>query len=157
RRVALAHRNRAREGKRAGNAPYGMANDGLGGLKHGKAAHIKIVRRIFERFARSNHSLNQIASDLNADGIPAPRGGKWFVDSVKGLLVRPAYRGDFVYGQRQQGRFYTTTKNQEVVEATKREAPRWKIGAPAFRKEGAYKPLVSPATFDAAQKRLASF
>lgn len=35
RRVTLAHRNRAAEGKRAGNAPYGFENDGKGGLKHG--------------------------------------------------------------------------------------------------------------------------
>lgn len=156
RRVALAHRNRAIDGKRAGVAPYGMANDGKGGLVHGDRQHLKIVRRIFNRFVERKQSMNSIAAELNEEKIPAPRGGKWFVGGIKELLQRPAYRGDFTYGRRQQGRFFTTAKDKEVVEVTE-QGNRWKNGEPAFRKEGAYTPVVPKAVWDEAQRRLASF
>jgi site-specific DNA recombinase len=157
RRITLAHRNRAKEGKRSAVPPYGMANDGDGGLRHGDPAHIKVVRRIFDQFVDRKQSLNSIASRLNAEGVPAPRGGKWFVMSVKCLLQRNAYRGDFAFGRRQGGRFFTVGKDGEVVESKERTELPWKSGTPTFHLDGIYKPLVPPATWDAAQNRLASF
>ena len=43
----------------------------------------RIVRRIFEEAARGNSAV-QIAHGLNADGIPAPRGGTWDASSIRG-------------------------------------------------------------------------
>ncbi len=157
RRVALAHRNRAKLAKRAGVAPYGLANDGKAGLKHGDPRKLKIVRRIFDNFVRRKMSMNSIAAELNREGIPSSRGRKWYVAGVRELLQRTAYRGDFTFGLRQEGRFFITGKDGEVVEAGHRAGHRWTKGQPTFRTEGAYKPVVDPKIWDAAQERIASF
>ncbi len=77
--------------------------------------------------------------------------------AIKDLLKRPAYRGDFAFGRRQQGRFYTVDKGGEVVESKDRTSPSWMYHDPVIRIQGAYKPLVSPELWDAAQRRLAGF
>jgi len=157
RRVALAHRNRAKLGKRAGVPPYGFASDGNGGLKHGDRTHIKVVRNIFEWFTERKWSLNGIVTQLRNDGVLAPRGGEWSVMAIKEVLKRRAYRGDFAFGCTQQGRFYTIREDNEVIEAKDRTAPGWVHREPTIRIEGAYKPLVAPELWDAAQRRLAGF
>lgn len=43
----------------------------------------EIVRRIFTEFAQGRSALD-IARGLNADGIPAPRGGTWDSSSIRG-------------------------------------------------------------------------
>jgi len=156
RRVTRAHRDRALEGKRSGKAPYGLANDGNGGLKHGDRKHLAVVRRIFKLFVELKQSMNSIAGNLNAEGIPAPQGGKWYVAGIKELLQRPAYRGDFAFGRRQQGQFYTTDKNRDVVEVNE-EINRWQYSEPAIYKKSVYTPVVSKELWDGAKKRLAEF
>lgn len=158
RRVASAHRDRAKDGKRSGRAPYGYANDGDGGLKFGDPKKVRTVRRIFELFVDRKWSLNAIASELNAKSIPTPRGGaKWYVQTVKDILRQPAYKGTFEYGRRQQGQFHTTSTDGQVVKAEERSRPTWQYGEPAFQYKGKWKPLVSDETWEAGQARLASF
>jgi DNA invertase Pin-like site-specific DNA recombinase len=124
RRVTLARTNAAAEGKRTGgHVPYGMADDGKGGLKHGGPKKIKTINWIFLQFANHARSLNWIAGDLNGRKVPGPRGGAWYVKSVALLLRQKAYRGDFVYDGKEQ-------------------------------KRKAYKPVVAPALFNKANRRL---
>ena len=156
RRVTLAHRNRAMDGKRAGRAPYGMENDGKGGLKHGDRKHLAVVRRIYNLLVERKRSMNSIAAELNKQGIPAPRGGKWYVASIKELVQRPVYKGEFAFGRRQQGRFFTTAKNGDVVEV-KDAIKRWAYSQPVFTDAKAYTPVVSKKVWDEAQRILASF
>lgn len=153
RRVCLSHRNRAKEGKRAGSAPYGFVNDGKGGLKHGNRKHLTIVRRIFKEYVEYKWSRHVIAGRLNEEGIPSPRGRVWARQTIKDVLQRTAYCGDFTYGCRQEGRFFTTATDGEVVEASS-ETKRWVDRGPVFHVKGIYKPVVSRATWEAAQKRL---
>jgi hypothetical protein len=73
-------------------------------------------------------------------------------------LKQPAYKGTFVYNRRKSGQFYFVDESGEVVTADKRRTPAWQnsdVGV--IKKEGAYAPLIEPAVWDAAQKRLAGF
>jgi DNA invertase Pin-like site-specific DNA recombinase len=73
-RVRDAHAVRKAQGKRAGQAPI-LPNE--------------VRQRIYEDHV-SGASLSQIARDLNSDGVPTAKGGKWWpytvsqvIDSVK--------------------------------------------------------------------------
>ncbi|WP_408642050.1 recombinase family protein [Sphingomonas radiodurans] len=66
-----------------------------------------IVDRIFAEFAAGASSI-QIATGLNADGIPGPRGGQWNASTIRGdpkkatgILNNPLYVGRLVWGRRQ--------------------------------------------------------
>ena len=67
----------------------------------------EVVRRILREFASGRSSL-QIATGLNTDGIPGPRGGEWNASTVRGdprkhvgILTNPLYRGRLVWGRRE--------------------------------------------------------
>jgi len=58
------------------------------GLNRGvDAGEAEIVRRIF-REAAEGRSAKTIAAGLNADGIPAPRGGTWDASTIRGNKAR---------------------------------------------------------------------
>lgn len=162
RRIALTRRNEAREGKRSGGAaPYGYRNDGKGGLIIGEAAQVKVVKNIFRRFTVDGWSMLHIASQLNADGITPPqaRAKRWSNATIKLLLTNEAYKGTFTYNKKKQGEFFITDERGEVVEAPKGERREsWKqTEAGVFRRENAHPAIIDAATFEKAQKRIASF
>jgi len=155
RRVSLAKRNMAEKGKRAGGRPpYGMRNDGNGGLLHGDPAEVKIVRWIFDQYANFQQSMNAIADALNKDKkVPSPRGSRWSTVTVRGVLMRECYRGDFSYNKRSGGgRFYQVDERGEVIANEESNGTKGKV----YRRRKAYKPLVDPKLFDKAQRRLAT-
>lgn len=158
-RIAETRRNRALDGKRSGGkAPYGLANDGKGGLKAGDPAHAKIVRWIFDQYtAVKPRSLWSIANELNNRGVKSSRGKKWRTQVVKDLLKNEAYRGDFAYNKRKSGDFFYLDENAEIKDVSENEDPsrRWRATPEGvIRSEGAYAPMVPPAIYDKAQKRL---
>jgi site-specific DNA recombinase len=53
-----------------------------------------VVRRIFERFI-AGQGLRGIASELNAERIPSPRGGTWDLSGIRAMLRNPRYRGEW--------------------------------------------------------------
>ena len=77
------------------------------GLLEIDEAQAAIVERIFTEFAAGASSI-QIATRLNADGVPGPRGGQWNASTVRGdpkkatgILNNPLYVGRLVLGRRQ--------------------------------------------------------
>ena len=162
RRVAEARKDAALQGKRSGGeAPYGLANDGKGGLKHGDPKQIRTVRWVFDQFANCCTSMNHIAGELNRKKVPARKGGKWYVATVKNLLRERAYRGDFVYNEKKSGQFHIINGKHEVEKVSRyadRQRKAWKATSEGLIvHKGVYKPLVDPKLFDKAQKRLARF
>lgn len=150
RRVTLARRNAADEGKRTGGpAPYGLANDGKGGLTQGDAEKAQRVRWLFEQVGKELRSLHSIAGDLNAQNVPGPSGGKWFVKTIVGILRNRSYRGDFTFNQNPEGQFYGIDGDGEVVEKEDLNG-----ASKVFLHEGLYDSLVDPAVFDRVQERL---
>jgi DNA invertase Pin-like site-specific DNA recombinase len=158
RRVAHARLDAAKRGLRSGGAaPYGMVNDGKGGLLRGDSAHIAIVRWIFDQWVNKGKSMNWIAADLNLRGVPARKGGQWYVAKVKDVLQRREYRGDFTYNNRKSGEFHIVNEKQEVVPISNYhdDKPKpWKLtDAGLIVKRGAFESIVQPEVFDAAQER----
>ncbi len=78
-----------------GQAPYGYTRDLEGGLRV-VPEQARIVRRIYQE-RRRKRTLQAIADSLNADGIPAPRGGRWAVSTVSYVTDNPKYRGAIEY------------------------------------------------------------
>ena len=151
RRVSIARRNRAAEGKRSGGPdPYGMKSDDAGGLLHGDPAEVKTIRWIFKQFA-DHRSMNWIAGELNAKKTPSPQGKEWFSSTVKSILKRKCYRGDFAFNEESSSQFFRIDGEGEVVEATEANGKDGKV----FVTKGRYKPIIGPALFDKVQKRLA--
>src|SRR5262249_4348492 len=116
RRISLAKRNRADDGKRTGGrAPYGMENAGCGGLKHGDPKDVKVIRWLFDQFG-NGRSLCSLAGELNQQKVPGLSGGPWWVASIAGTLRRKLYRGDFEYNRVPQGQFFRIDSNGEVID-----------------------------------------
>lgn len=159
RRIALARRNRAADGKRSGGiAPYGYANDGNGGLILGPANEVDAVRWMFDQFARQHRSMNWIASQLNEKGITTKNGKRWYVQRVKELLLRRVYAGDFTYNEKKSGEFFIIDKDHQVVPVPQGKRQPWKVtDEGVFYRQNTHEPIVDRDLFDAAQKRMQSF
>jgi DNA invertase Pin-like site-specific DNA recombinase len=157
RRIARARRDGAEEGRRTGGpAPYGLANDGEGGLVAGDPAEAEVVRWLFDQFVNHLRSLSWLAGDLNLRKVPPPRGKAWYPKTVGVLLRQRAYRGDFEFNRDHRGQFFGIDAGGNVADAEDLAAPGTAPGK-VFHTAGAYDaPLVEPGLFDRAQARLAT-
>ncbi len=133
-------------GRFAGGRAYGYKRvitlDARGevirGLLEIDAAQAVIVERIFAEFAAGASSI-QIATRLNADGIPGPRGGQWNASTIRGdpkkatgILNNPLYVGRLVWGRRQWRRNPDSDKRERRYRL--RDRAEWvKVAVPAFR------------------------
>ena len=109
---------RVEAGKNTGGRAYGYRSEVLpprGGKSDGSIMQIDpeeaaIVRRIFEEYA-AGKSPRQIAADLNASAVPAPRGrgagsGHWKANTIyghrargTGILNNELYIGRYVWNR----------------------------------------------------------
>ncbi len=98
-----------------------------------------IVERIYTEFAAGQSSI-QIATGLNVDGIPGPRGGQWNASTIRGdpkkatgILNNPLYVGRLVWGRRQWRRNPDSEKRErryrlrDTVEWIEVEMPHIRI------------------------------
>jgi DNA invertase Pin-like site-specific DNA recombinase len=160
RRVLLAKRNRAAQGLRSGGtAPYGYRpnEDKKGGIVLGPMKEQKTVKRIFRLFAEGR-SIHSIANMLNAEGIPGLGGGPWYVKSLSNMLRRRVYIGEYTWGSRGSGQFYTLDEQGEVVERSALNGANGKEikrAAPVYAHPGKCPALIDLATFEKCQARLA--
>jgi hypothetical protein len=149
RRVAIAHRNNAMQGKITGGfPPYGMRRDG-DHYKPGPKQEVQVVRWIFQWYANERCSANEIANRLNLKGIPASSGGKWCRQSVFDILDRESYAGTLTWNARSQGRFWYT-ENGEVKDVSSREKTS---GNGLIRKEDVHEPVIDPSLWQRAAQR----
>ena len=66
-----------------------------------------IVRRIFQMYCHPRGSIRQVCEQLNREGIPSPKGGRWYKNTIVRMLANRVYRGDYVWGRRETGKYYT--------------------------------------------------
>lgn len=88
-------RRRAERGHHNGGPrPYGYSWEGPKGEGRLVAvpAEAAIVRRMFENYV-AGHSQQDIQRALNAEGVPALRGGQWHQGTIARFLANPLYRG----------------------------------------------------------------
>lgn len=97
----------AKEGRIAGGRCFGYrAVPGRPGEREIDEAEAAIVRRIFAEYLEGR-SVGAIAARLNAEGVPAPRGGLWAKNIISGdaragdgVLCNELYRGRLVFNRR---------------------------------------------------------
>lgn len=86
-------------------APYGYKKIQI---KNGKEKYFTlepdpetapVVKLIFELY-RDGHGMTRIADKLDALGIPAPKGGKWPIYSIPGILSNEHYLGKVIWNKR---------------------------------------------------------
>lgn len=102
-------------GRLAGGRAYGyrkvVSEDEVGRPVHGvfeiDPAQAEVARRIFREFANGRSGI-QIATGLNVDEVPGPRGGEWNASTIRGdpkklvgILHNPLYVGRLVWGRRE--------------------------------------------------------
>jgi DNA invertase Pin-like site-specific DNA recombinase len=114
--------------------PYGYRRGDGNGKAHAKGgtrgaplvvetATGDIVRRVFgERVAGAG--ISAIAADLNADGIPSPRGGRWTRQAVRALLRVRAYTGEASRGEHIQQGAHEPIVSRETWEAAQTKRGR---------------------------------
>ncbi len=109
RRVKRGHRSAAMRGRAMGSLAYGYlpheTENGHGLNRVVDEAKRPVVVRIFKDLAAGVSSL-AIARALNAEGVPAPDGGKWRPKTItgdpnrlNGIVRNPIYAGKLVYGK----------------------------------------------------------
>jgi DNA invertase Pin-like site-specific DNA recombinase len=98
----------ASKGFHTGGSCFGYSSEKLDGgsqLQVDDEEEAAVVRRIFQ-ISASGLSLKVIAKELNADGIPPPRGTKkktrssWVYTAIREMLRRDIYRGKVVWNKR---------------------------------------------------------
>ena len=103
-------------GRSGGGRCYGYRLTGTTGVFEIDQHQAAVIRKIFERYA-ARASARQIASELNAEGEPGPRGGTWTASSINGdrrtgdgILHQKLYVGVRVYNRRKYRKHPDTSR-----------------------------------------------
>jgi DNA invertase Pin-like site-specific DNA recombinase len=108
-------------------------------LRRGPAHELRIVRRIFRQFALDRIPIEQIARELNQEGVPNHRSKPWTRHMVQYLLQNENYIGNIVYNRK-------SFKLRQVMKQNPEES--W------IRSKAGFAPIVSVRLFARAQLRL---
>jgi len=153
----LAYAREARSGT-GGRTPFGYKSE------NGEVSIItteaEIVRWIFSAYLKPGGSLLAIASELNRRKVPTPntaRGisrktaGVWRGSSVRSILERRKYLGEFVYGVRNGGRYFAM-RDEEIVPRRKSDKH---TKAEPITHAAQFEPIIDQEIFDRVQVKLA--
>lgn len=91
-----------------GGTPYGYMRKKImdnGGRERivfapGKPEYIEIAKKIFNAYANTDMGIGAIASMLNRDNIPSPKGSNWVKTSIHNILKNPIYKGTLLWNRR---------------------------------------------------------
>ncbi len=108
----------------------------------GPEEEIAIVRRIFHEFVYERYSPKTLAANLNREGIPFLRGGRWLGGTIRIMLQDPHYMGMQVWGR-------TTAYLSGPVKQMPLD--QWEICANAFQ------PIIPAELFLRGQQVFANF
>lgn len=78
-----------------------------------------VVRRIFKLYTDPHGTLRSVAQQLNREGIPSPKGGKWAKNSISRILENELYIGTYAWGLRQTGRYFSRDEDGALLERRK--------------------------------------
>jgi DNA invertase Pin-like site-specific DNA recombinase len=101
-------------------------------LVRGPADEVETVRRVYRMFAADGLREQQIADQLNAEGLATDLGRKWTRGTVRQLLTNEKYIGNNVFNR-------TSFKLKQ--RRTRNDPSRW------IRKESAFEAIVTPELF----------
>ncbi|HRQ75315.1 MAG TPA: recombinase family protein [Phycisphaerales bacterium] len=122
-------------------------------LVPGDPRQVKAVRMMFDMCAKG-FGFRSIVIALNDRGISGPMRSRWNQMAVKTILQNPCYYGALVWNRRTFGKIHGvspdgTARTKRPGESTRNPRDRWIII------DDVHEPLVSRATFDAAQEAMA--
>jgi site-specific DNA recombinase len=99
----------------------------------GESLEVETVRRIFN-WKADGWGYVKIAHQLNAEGIPSPKRGrwrnldqKWSGVTVKGLIQNPGYTGDRVYNRLSFSKFKAEEQGVEFEKKHKNNPSEWQV------------------------------
>lgn len=125
-------------------------------LTPGDPDRVATVQRIFSDY-NAGKSCRTIAHNLNADGVPSPKGGEWRKNTIGRVLGNLAYKGTLAWNRASCAKFHRSGTDGKI-ERVSNPRKQWHDNA-----EDAWvlipdkwKPIVSEAVWDKAAKRLAS-
>lgn len=153
---------RAKQGRwNGGRRPYGYTLGADGKLALGDARAVEAVRWMFGEAGTRETSLQRMADQLNAEGVPPPVGksNAWTRDNVRTILRNPIYTGALHYNRLHFGKYHRIKKGDAQKCRALKTA---KHKAKAVRNDpedvivipDAHPALVDRETFDAVQQRL---
>jgi len=131
--------------------PLGYLRDGRR-LVLGEQRDIKTVQRVF-RLYLDGYSTRGVADVLNREGLPTRKGAKWSSDTVRKILMNPAYVGDVVWNRNSTGQFHKVTAERTLG------IPRLRNWRPNPKedwivRQDMHEPIIDRQMFDAVQQRL---
>lgn len=80
-------------GKRHGQVPYGWKPGDGRDVEDPETA--PVVRDVIDKLL-AGHSIHDVVREMNAAGIPSPRGGEWKRGQVRHIVLRPRNVGEYV-------------------------------------------------------------
>lgn len=107
----------------------------------------ELVRLAFDMYTNDGATPYQIACKFNSLGVPAPKGGIWKKDTVRGMLRNPHYAGYTAFNQK---KFTQVLENGEIVRKRLAQPQEEQIIA-----EGKHTAIIDRATWTAAQELVA--
>lgn len=112
-----------------------------------------VVRRIFKMLL-DGKSTREIASELNAEGIPGPYGGTWRFSRVCKLVKKRIYMGEYRYGDNPEGRYHWANADGVQAGANTRKGRHWRFETNPLVIPHNHEALVSEADFERCQQIL---
>jgi DNA invertase Pin-like site-specific DNA recombinase len=112
---------------------------------------VDTVRWLFEQVDRTDASLRGLASELNARGVPSPRGGRWETNTVRNILKKAAYKGDYLWGEHCDGDYNRVFEGE--IRAVRPGLPGH-VNRQPLAQPGAIEPIVSAELWDRVQRKL---
>ena len=101
-RTMRGKRGKAAQGKVVTNAnPLGYDYDAAASMYVINDEEAKLVRKIFDHIVTDKIGTARICKELNALGIPSPRGKAWIVSSIHRILTNTIYKG-IIYSMKYQ-------------------------------------------------------
>ena len=67
---------------------------------------VETAKWLFQTYAETDIGLRSMANELNRRGVPGPGGGAWWIGTIREILKRPVYAGDFIWPQRRMGKYH---------------------------------------------------
>jgi site-specific DNA recombinase len=147
------HLKRAEQGLwNGGPAPYGYQV--LAGKLVIDPETAPIVRGLFQAYADQDISLHALARDLNARGIPSPKGKHWSACTVRLILRNRKYLGHLPYGESVKAKFFCAF-NLKIKERPQDNGKvRRKKDEDVYVKENTHEALITLEVFAKVQRKL---
>ena len=118
---------RARSGKLpqgTGRGIYGYRYDQASGTRQIEPGQAAIVEEVFDRFA-AGESCRRIAANLNARGVPAFAGGRWYSLTIHRILLNETYTGRSVYRRTKSEKYRDGHSGRWKVRVSERDQDEW--------------------------------